>query len=79
MTHDIAGLTEKVGLLENEMSELMGAKTTRALLQIMHRQGWTTLREAEFVRASLEALHEQVTSIRMQFSRLIQIADQIGK
>jgi len=75
MTQD---LERKVRALHDAISHLHAAKHAEVLESIIHRPGWTTLREDELVQAHVESLHNQVSGLHKAFDVLITIADKIG-
>jgi CHAD domain-containing protein len=79
MPHDVAALQGKIKALEDAVAKLHDAKHATRLLQIIHRPGWTTPREAELVEAHAHSLHNQVTHAHHAFDALLTIADRIGK
>jgi len=79
MTHNITGLAEKIRILVKTISDLRGNEILGVLGGIIHRPGWTTLRELEFVTESVDSLQRQVDTVKNHYIRLIRIADKIGK
>jgi hypothetical protein len=79
MSHDIPALETKVRALGEAVSKLGGAKHAELLSQIIHKPGWTTVRENELVHAHLDASHNQVSSIHKGLDALITIARKIGE
>ena len=49
------------------------------LLNIMHRPGWTTLIDVQFVALSLDSLNYQLEGVERAYKALNGIADQIGQ
>jgi len=76
---DIAQLESKVRSLKDAISKLHDAKHADLLLQIIHKPGWTTVRENELVHAHTDSLHAQVSDVHKAFDALITIAEKIGK
>lgn len=79
MAHDITGLAAKVQVLDQTIADLGTNGIAGVLGGIIHRPGWTTPREIEFVTASVESLQRQVTTAKEHYTQLISIADRIGR
>jgi hypothetical protein len=78
MAHDIAELELKVRALNDVISKFHQAKHVERLVQIIHRPGWTTPREEEFVRAYTDSLHGQISGLHKAFDVLLTIAEKVG-
>ena len=78
MTHDIGDLERKIRALDAVISKLQDAKHSERLLQIIHKPGWTTPRENEFVHAYTDSLHTHVVTLHKEFDALITIAEKVG-
>jgi hypothetical protein len=78
MAHDIAGLERKVRALQEAVAKLHTAKHADRLLTIIHKPGWTTLREHELVVAHVDSLHSQVSGLHKACETLLAIAEKIG-
>jgi hypothetical protein len=78
MAHDIAGLERKIRTLKEAISKLHDADYTGVLTGIVHRPGWTTVRELEFVLAAVENTQNQVGTLHKSLDALVTIADKIG-
>ena len=76
MTHDIDKLQTLVQRLAGSAAGIQ--ELSDVLPPIMRTKGWTTVIEYAFVEATLTALQGQVEGVRAQYSRLIDIARQIG-
>jgi hypothetical protein len=79
MSHDIPALETKVGTLGEAITEVGNAKHAEILTQIIHKPGWTTVRENELVHAHLDAFHNQVSSLHKGLDALVTIARKIGE
>jgi hypothetical protein len=72
---ELKGKIDDLGAL---VGKLHGAKHAENLLKIIHRPGWTTLREVELVTAHVNALHGHARMLNQSFDELLVIADKIG-
>jgi hypothetical protein len=79
MPHDIQGLERELKDIGDVISRIHDAKHADLLLTFIHRPGWTTLREEEFVRAYITTLHNQANALHSGFEALVKVADKIGK
>jgi hypothetical protein len=79
MSHDIPALETKIRNLGAAISKVGDAKHAELLIQIIHKPGWTTIRENELVHAHLDAFHSQVSSLHKGLDALITIARKIGE
>jgi hypothetical protein len=69
-----SSLTELSGGLE----DLGDGKDVDALIAVIHRPGWTTQREQQFVMAMTESLVAQVKNVKLLKSLLIEESHSIG-
>jgi hypothetical protein len=72
---ELKGKIENLGAL---VGKLHGAKHAENLVRIIHKPGWTTVREVELVTAHVNALHGQARALHQSFDELLTIADKIG-
>jgi CHAD domain-containing protein len=79
MAEEFVELERTVRALHDAIGKLHDAKHAERLLQMMHRPGWTTKREEEFVHAQVEGMHSHVANLHKAFDALIAIADKIGR
>ena len=79
MAHDIQGLERDLKAIGELISKIHDAKHAERLSAIVHRTGWTTPREEEFVRAHITALHNHANALYSGFESLVNISDKIGK
>ncbi|MGA7313404.1 MAG: hypothetical protein WBX22_05455 [Silvibacterium sp.] len=78
MTHDIQELERELRALGESIAKLANAKHAEKLDAIIHRPGFTTEREHEFMRATVNALHYQVIGFHNACDALHLIAGKIG-
>jgi hypothetical protein len=78
MPHDIKGLERDLKAIGDLISKTHDAKHADRLLAIVHRPGWTTVREEELVRTHITALHNHANALHSGFEELVKIADKIG-
>ena len=79
MTHDIAGLKQKITTIQDSITKLQDAKHAERLVPIIHRPGWTTIAEFELVQHQVDSLFQQVGNLHKGFDALVAIAEKIGK
>ena len=79
MAHDIAALESKIRALESVIVDFHATNHADHLAHMIYRPGYTTNREHEMVKAHVDSLHSQATSLREHFAALMIIADKIGK
>lgn len=79
MSHDIPALETKIRTLGEAISRVGDAKHAELLGRIIHKPGWTTIRENELVHAHLDAFHSQVSGLHKGLDALLAIAGKIGE
>jgi hypothetical protein len=75
---DIAALERKIHDLDAAISKLRDAKHAESLIRIIHKPGWTTLREEELVHAYLDSIQQHLTHLHKSYDALTGIAAKIG-
>jgi hypothetical protein len=72
-------LEPKIRAIQEQLKQISSEKNTEQLITIIHRPGWTTVREAEFVHAMLDSLAHQVEGVSRAHGALVTVADKIGQ
>ena len=68
----IRELESSLTQLSRSLADLGGGKDIEALVAVIHRPGWTTLREQQFVTAITASLATQVKNVKVLKSLLIE-------
>jgi hypothetical protein len=79
MSEHAKTLEPKIRALQEQLKEISSEKNTEQLITIIHRPGWTTPQEAEFVHAMLDSLAHQIEGVHRAHQALITVADKIGR
>ena len=72
-------LEPKIRKLQEQLSRMLSEKRGEQLLQIIHRPGFTTPQEAQFVHAMLDSLAYHLEGVHRAQRALVSIADLIGR
>jgi hypothetical protein len=79
MSEHAKTLEPKIRALHEELKKIASEGSTEQLITIIHRPGFTTPREAEFVHAMLDSLQHQIEGVHRALQALITVADKIGR
>jgi hypothetical protein len=79
MSEHAKTLEPKIRALQEQLKKISSDKNTEQLVTIIHRPGWTTPQEAEFVHAMLDSLAYQIEGVQRAHQALITVADKIGR
>jgi hypothetical protein len=79
MSEHARTLEPKIRALQDGLKKITSQNNTDQLLTIIHRPGFTTPQEAEFVHAMLDSLAHQVEGIDRAHQALVAAADKIGR
>jgi hypothetical protein len=77
MSEHAKDLEPKIRRLQ-ELSRRASETHAEALWQIIHRPGWTTLREVELVHVTLDSAVSQLEGLEQTLRALIAVAEKIG-
>jgi hypothetical protein len=78
MGSHVADLEAKINELGMGLRGVGDVSLSEELSTIIHRPGWTTVAEAQLVKAIVEALHVQVGMVKASGQALLQAARQVG-
>ena len=78
MNDHVETLEPKIRALQAGLNKIALDKRTEQLLVIIHKPGWTTPQEIEFVHAALDSLAHQIEGVDRAHEALVTIADKIG-
>jgi len=79
MSEHAKELEPKIRKIQERISNMTTENQSDRLLQIIHKPGWTTLREVQFVQASLDSIGYHLEGVERAHRALVAIADQIGR
>lgn len=79
MSEHAKTLEPKIRAIHEELKKMASEKNSEQLVTIVHRPGFTTPQEAEFVQAMLDSLTHQIEGVRRAHQALITVADKIGR
>jgi hypothetical protein len=79
MSEHTKTIEPKIRALQEQLKKISSEKNTEQLITIIHRPGWTTVREAEFVHAMLDSLAHQIEGVNRAHQALVTVADKIGR
>jgi hypothetical protein len=72
-------LEPKIRKIYEQLSRMVSEKRGEQLLQIIHRPGFTTPQEAQFVHAMLDSLGYHLEGVDRAQRALVSLSDQIGR
>lgn len=75
---DIKKLEKQVTDVSDALAHLSTPEDWRHLLQIIHRNGWTTPAEYQFAMAILQSMHAQATTIANLRKQLLHASEMVG-
>jgi len=77
MNDHVETLEPKIRALQAGLNKIALDKRTEQLLVVIHKPGWTTPQEIEFVHAALDSLAHQIEGVDRAHEALVTIADKI--
>jgi hypothetical protein len=77
MSEHAKTLEPKIRALQEGLKKI--SSQTEKLVVIIHRPGFTTPQEAEFVHAMLDSLAHQVEGVDRGYQTLVAVADKVGR
>jgi hypothetical protein len=77
MSEHAKTLEPKIRALQEGLKKI--SSQTEKLVVIIHRPGFTTPQEAEFVHAMLDSLAHQVEGVDRGYQALVAVADKVGR
>jgi hypothetical protein len=77
MSEHAKTLEPKIRALQEGLKKI--SSQTEKLVVIIHRPGFTTPQEAEFVHAMLDSLTHQVEGVDRGYQALVAVADKVGR
>jgi hypothetical protein len=73
-------LVEKIRALDRSIGDLGADRNGDQLIIIIHHPaGWTTIVEETLVTQAIETMQQQITSVREQYRKLVQVAGLVGR
>jgi hypothetical protein len=79
MSEHVKHFEPKIKKLQEKYRAMAAEDLPGILLGFIHRPGWTTLIDVQFVDAMLDSVADHLEGVDKTHKALVKIADQIGK
>lgn len=78
MSDHIKELEPKIRKIQDHIAKMAKENQADLLWQIIHRAGWTTIIETQFVNAMLDSVSQQLEAADKAHRTLVSIAEKVG-